>query len=256
MIIVTAPWGISKLIPCKTTSSIVQPTLMSFILMNVSPDIRLLSFGSSRIWSSCSLKRSLEDSNVSAVSVPINRLSLFVSSSRNISIRRRQPKELAIVVMYLRKISSLSMKILRMVKEVNRILVLRAGEVLRRDMSPKTVYVIHRVPLRLIVCNKVKYVIQRRTFLFLTTSACRSERILDSILSTRPRIFTPLIAEMTEEVKPTLLSVASSHCFWRWIYDPEPVPVRDDNTAEKMRGAKKLEVVSESVQWSIRDFSR
>jgi len=133
------------------------------------------------------------------------------------------------------------MKILRMVRDVKRTLVFRPEEEeLNNAIIPKTVYVIQRVPLRLKVCNKVKTVIQMRTFFARSTSVYLNLRILESILSTRPRILTPLMAEITEAVKPSLCSVASSQSFCLRMYGPEPVPERYDSTAEKMRGARNL----------------
>jgi len=81
-----------------------------------------------------------------------------------------------------------------------------------------------------------------RTFFAFCTSSCLSMEILEVTISTRPKIFTPFIDEITEAVKPTLFSVVFSHSFWHSMYGPEPEPERNDNIAENMRGAINLKL--------------
>jgi hypothetical protein len=52
---------------------------------------------------------------------------------------------------------------------------------------------------------------------------------------------------MTEEVNPTLDSVASSHFFCRLIYGPDWEAVKADKAVENIRGARKLEMLAYST---------
>lgn len=86
-----------------------------------------------------------------------------------------------------------------------------------------------------------------RTLLARSTSAFRKALSLVRTRSARPRILTPFIDDITEAVKVTRTSVASSQSFWRSIYGAEPSPERYDKAAENTKVAMNLFMLDNSL---------